>query len=67
MVMPVPEEARHNIIRIGGTSVGRIKSGRFMNTKTKARYTFYLTGKGKETYFEIGKEKYLVDGISLDR
>jgi hypothetical protein len=34
-----------------------------MNTRSRTRYKFYLTGKGEKTYFEIGKEKYLVDGI----
>jgi hypothetical protein len=36
-----------------------------MNTKTRTKYKFYLTGKGERTYFEIGSEKYLVDGVSL--
>ena len=60
---PVPEDALHNIIRVGGTSIGKIHSGNFVNTKTKTKYKFYLTGKGDKTFFEIGKEKYLVDGI----
>ena len=63
--LPVPKEVHHNILRIGGTSIGRIRSGNFMNTKTKTRYKFYLTGKGKEVYFEIGDQKYLVDGIDI--
>ena len=65
VVMPIPEDVNHNIIRVGGTSVGKKHSGNFMNTKTKVKYQFYLTGKGKRTYFEIGNEKYLVDGIDL--
>jgi len=32
-----------------------------MNTRTKNKYIFYLTGKGKQVYFEIGDKKYLVD------
>ena len=59
--MPIPDEVSHNIIRIGGTSIGRIQSGNFMNTKTKTKYKFYLTGKGEKRYFEIGDKKYLVD------
>ena len=35
-----------------------------MNTQTRTRYFFYLTGKGQNTYFEIGDKKYLVDGLS---
>lgn len=62
---PVPEEATHNIIRVGGTSIGKKHSGNYMNTKTKTKYKFYLTGKGEKVYFEIGKEKYLVDGIEI--
>ena len=62
--MPVPDEVSHNIIRIGGTSIGRIQSGNFMNTKTKTKYKFYLTGKGEKRYFEIGDKKYLVDDIN---
>ena len=65
IVMPIPEDVNHNIIRVGGTSVGKKHSGNFMNTKTKVKYQFYITGKGKRTYFEIGNEKYLVDGIDL--
>ena len=57
--MPVPEEAMHNLIRVGGTSLGRKQSGNFKNTKTGTKFKFYLTGKGEKTYFEIGKEKYL--------
>ena len=65
VVMPVPDEVNHNIIRIGGTSVGKKHSGNFMNIKTKTKYKFYLTGKGERTYFEIGSDKYLIDGISI--
>ena len=67
VVMPIPEDVNHNIIRVGGTSVGKKHSGNFMNTKTKVKYQFYLTGKGQRTYFEIGNNKYLVDGITLSR
>jgi hypothetical protein len=62
--MPVPEEATHNIIRARGTAVGKKRSGIFKNIKTGTKYTFYLTGKGEKTYFEIGNKKYLVDDIS---
>ena len=65
VVKPVPDEVGQNIIRIAGTSVGKKHSGNFMNTKTKTKYKFYLTGKGERTYFEIGEEKYLVDGDIL--
>lgn len=60
---PVPDEVNHNIIRIGGTSIGKKHSGNFMNTRTRTRFKFYLTGKGERKYFEIGNTKYLVDGI----
>ena len=62
---PVPEDATKHIIRIGGTSVGKKHSGNFMNTKTKTKYKFYLTGHGEKVYFEIGDKKYLVDGITV--
>lgn len=62
--LPVPDDVSRNIIRVNGTSIGSKHSGRFMNTKTKNRYTFYLTGKGDRVYFEIGDTKYLVDGIT---
>lgn len=65
VVMPIPDEVNHNIIRVGGTSIGKIRSGNFVNTKTKTKYTFYLTGKGHRTYFEIGPKKYLVDGVDM--
>ena len=61
--LPVPDDVSHNIIRTNGTSVGSKKSGHFMNTKTKNKYIFYLTGKGKQVYFEIGDKKYLVDDL----
>lgn len=64
--LPVPEDVSHNIIRTNGTSVGKKRSGHFMNTKTRNRYIFYLTGKGERTYFEIGDKKYLVDGLGDD-
>ena len=60
---PVPEEVNHNIIRMGGTSLGKKHSGNFMNTKTKTKFKFYLTGEGERKYFEMGDKKYLVDGI----
>ena len=60
---PVPEEALHNIVRVGGTSIGKKHSGNFRNYKTGTRYKFYLTGKGDKVYFEIGDKKYLVDDI----
>ena len=63
--MPIPEEAKHNIIRIGGTSIGSKHSGNFMNVKTRTRFKFYLTGKGERHYFEIGDKKYLVDDINV--
>ena len=65
VVMPVPEDVKHNIIRIFGTSIGKKHSGHYMNTKTKTKYLFYLTGKGEQTYFEIGDKKYLVDGVYI--
>ena len=63
--LPVPEEVHHNIIRVVGTSIGKIHSGNFVNTKTKTKYKFYLTGKGKQVYFEIGSQKYLVDNLVI--
>lgn len=61
--LPVPEDVNHNIIRVGGTSIGKIRSGNFKNTKTGTKYKFFLTGKGEKVYFEIGDKKYLVDGL----
>ena len=61
---PVPEDATNHIIRIGGTSIGKKHSGNVMNTKTRTKYKFYLTGHGEKVYFEIGNKKYLVDGIT---
>ena len=63
--MPVPDDALHNIIRLNGTSIGKRCSGKFMNIKSKRKYTFYLTGKGEWLYFEIGNKRYLVDGIAV--
>ena len=67
VVMPIPEEVNQNIVRVGGTSVCKKHSGNFMNTKTQVKYQFYLTGKGDRTYFEVGENKYLVDGVSLEK
>ena len=55
--MPVPEEVNHNIIRIGGTSLGKKHSGNFMNTRTKTKYLFYLTGKGEKVEPLVDKPK----------
>lgn len=62
--LPVPEDVSSNIIRVGGTSLGNKHSGNFLNTKTKNKYLFYLTGKGPKVYFVIGDKKYLVDDIT---
>ena len=61
--LPVPDDIDRHLIRLNGTSVGKIKSGHFKNTRTKNKYTVYLTGKGEKMYFEIGEKKYLVDNI----
>ena len=58
---PVPEEAQKDIIRVGGTSIGRFKSGNFKNIKTGDKYHLYLTGKGTRVDFEADGKKYLVD------
>ena len=63
--LPVPDDIDKNMIRTNGTSVGKIKSGHFKNTKTKNKYIFYLTGKGERVYFEIGDKKYLIDNMSI--
>ena len=63
--LPVPDDVDRNLIRTNGTSVGKKHSGYFMNTKTRTKYIFYLTGKGERTYFEIGSDKYLVDDVNL--
>ena len=62
--LPLPDDVNQNIIRINGTSLGKKHSGRFMNIKTKNKYTFYLTGKGSKVCFEIGSTKYIVDDIT---
>ena len=67
IVMPIPEDVNHNIIRVGGTSVGKKRSGNFVNTRTRVKYQFYLTGNGERTYFEVGGNKYLVDGVSINK
>ena len=61
--LPVPDDVYKNLIRTNGTSVGKIKSGHFKNTRTKNKYIFYLTGKGEKVYFEIGDKKYLIDNV----
>ena len=61
--LPVPDDVDHNIWRVNGTSIGRIRSGHFKNSKTGNRYIFYLTGKGDKVYFELDGKKYLVDNV----
>ena len=61
--LPVPDDVDKNLIRTNGTSVGKKKSGHFMNTRTKNKYIFYLTGNGERVYFETGDKKYLIDNI----
>lgn len=67
VVKPIPDDVCHNIIRVGGTSIGKKHSGNFRNIKTKTNYKFYLTGHGEKTYFEVGDTKYLVDGVTLPK
>ena len=43
------------------TILGKKHSGSFMNTKSKTHYTFLLTGKGKQYFFQKGKENYVID------
>ena len=62
--LPVPDDISSHIIRVNGTSVGNKHSGRYMNTKTKNKYTFYLTGKGEKVCFKIGDTTYVVDDIT---
>ena len=64
---PVPDEVQYNLIRVGGTSAGKKRSGNFVSIRTKTRYQLYLTGNGEKSYFVIGDKKYLVDGISSTR
>ena len=61
--LPLPEGINH-LIRIGGTSIGKKRSGNFKNMKTGTKYKLYITGKGEKQYFEIGDKKYIVDDIS---
>ena len=63
---PVPEEA-HNLVRVGGTSLGPKKSGNFKNRQSGTKFKLYLTGKGEKTYFELDGKKYLVDGITVNQ
>ena len=63
--LPIPDDALHNIIRLNGTSIGKKCSGKFMNIKSRRKYTFYLVGKGEKLYFEIGDRRYIVDGVAL--
>lgn len=63
-LMPVPDEATHNIIRIFGASIGKKHSGHFMNYKTKTKYLFYLTGEGEKVFFKNNNKNYLIDGLS---
>ena len=60
---PIPDEAKHNLVRTFGTSLGARNSGEFTNSKTGTKFYLYTTGKGEKKYFEIGDKKYLVDGI----
>ena len=48
---PVPDEAKHNLIRTNGTSLGHKHSGHFKNTKTGTKFIFLLAGKGTQHYF----------------
>lgn len=63
--LTLPDDALHNIIRLNGTSIGKKCSGKFMNIKSRRKYTFYLVGKGEKLYFEIGDRRYIVDGVAL--
>ena len=63
--LPVPDDALHNVIRVGGTSFGKKHSGNFRNRRTGTKYKFFLTGKGEKVYFEIGDKKYLVDDVKI--
>ena len=63
-ILPVPEEATKNLVRVAGTSIGKIASGNFKNYKTGKKFRFYLTGKGEKLYFELDGKNYLIDNVS---
>lgn len=61
--LPIPEECNDKLIRVGGTSIGKKRSGYFRSRNSGNKYQLFISGKGKKSYFEIGDERYLVDGI----
>ena len=61
---PVSDDIISKLHKVTGSSLGKIKSGRFRHIDTKERYTLYITGKGDCFYFESDGKKYIIDGIS---
>lgn len=57
----IPSETQKDLIRLGGTSLGKVRSGNFKNIKTGTKFVCFLTGNGSQIYFEVDEKKYLID------
>lgn len=64
-IIEMPEDLLSHLIRIGGTSVGKIKYGHYKNTKTGQKMFLYLTGNPERTCFTYKDKLYVVDGQIL--
>ena len=58
---PVPEDAKDNLIRTNGTSLGRKHNGHFKNIRTGRRFVFRITGNGERMFFVKDGVNYVVD------
>lgn len=61
-VIEMPENLLSHLIRVGGTSVGKIKYGHYKNTKTGQKMFLYLTGNPERTCFIYKDKIFVVDG-----
>lgn len=60
-VTDVPGGLLTHLIRTNGMGLGKIKYGKFKNTKSGQKVFLYLTGKDKKVCFEYDGVLYVVD------
>ena len=65
-ITEVPDGLLSHLIRTNGLSLGKIKYGKFKNTKSGQKMFLYLTGKEDKVCFEYDGVLYVVDDWRTD-
>ncbi len=65
-ISEVPDGLLSHLIKINGLSLGKIKYGKFKNTKSGQKMFLYFTGKEDKVCFEYDGVLYVVDDWRTD-